>query len=108
MTLFLSININLIEYSDLIKNKNFISNSFKSRISLFNANYRLIGLVTQPSDDHFISYFENNKDLHENHKIGWFKYDDFAGYFNEIHNTEIALGNIRQTEGISLLIYLKI
>ena len=79
MTLVLSIKTNLNEYTELINNKKFINTTFKSRISLYNANYRLIGLIIQPCYDHFISYFEKIRDLHDNYNYRLYKYDAFIG-----------------------------
>ena len=48
MPLVLNINTNLNEFDYMIDNKQFINALFKNKIELIRANYKLIGLVTQP------------------------------------------------------------
>ena len=107
MPLILTINANVDHYNDLLSNKKFMNKIFKENIVLYKNNYKLIGLITQPIDDHFISYYENYTNIYNNIN-NWIKFDDLEGYFYAIKNTQIALMNVRNTEGISLLIYLKI
>ena len=44
----LSFNINISEYSLLLKKKDFINKIFKSNISVFHEKYDLLGFVTMP------------------------------------------------------------
>ena len=99
MPLKLTINANLDHYNDLLLNKNFINKIFKEKIVLYNNNYKLIGIITQPTEDHFISYYENYNNIYNNIN-NWFKFDDLEGYFYTIKNTQIALVNVRKTDGI--------
>jgi len=105
--LYYLINTNLATYDLLIKNKNFINRIMKRNIILYGQNYTLIGFITQPYPNHFISYFDcYNKEYQTNFKQ-WFKYDDMFGKIEKINNDVIALDNIMDTEGLSLFIYLK-
>lgn len=61
--LILSINTNINEFSTLLQKKDFINKVFKYNISLYHKNYKLISLVTAPTQNHFISYY---KCLNEN------------------------------------------
>ena len=42
---------------------------FKYKIVLYSNNYKLIGLITQPTDDHFISYYENHNNIYNNNVL---------------------------------------
>ena len=75
MPIILSFNINVTNYNELPKNKAFINKIFKVNIKLYETNYHLIGLVTQPSANHVVSYFNKNNGNN------WFKFDDFKGYY---------------------------
>ena len=55
----------------------------------------------------FIFYFKN---LNENLKLtpnDWFIYNDLKGIYKVLNNVEISLDNIRDSEGVALLIYIK-
>ena len=69
--------------------------------------FNLIGLITQPNASHFVAYFKNFDSKYINSMDLWYKYDDMIGFCKEINNPEINLYNIRSTEGIALLIYVK-
>ena len=103
----LSINTNLSTYDLLIKNKKFITRIFKRNIVLYGQKYTLIGFITQPYQNHFISYFVNYNKEYQISIKQWFKYDDMNGIIEKINNDFIALDNIMDTEGLSLFIYLK-
>ena len=90
-----------------MKYKDVINKIFTAEINLYGFNYQLIGLVTQPSVNHFIVYCKN---LNQNYKYSiddWFKYDDLDGAFKLIRNENLSFINIRNTEAISLIIYKK-
>ena len=108
MPLILSINTNLNEFDSMVDNKQFINALFKNKIELFGANYKLIGLMTQPYENHFKGYFINLNDKYDNSINKWFSFDDFKGIYIELKNKYITIDNIRSSEGICLLIYLKI
>ena len=108
MPLILTINTNLNEFDSMIDNKQFINALFKNKIELFGANYKLIGLMTQPHENHFKSYFINLNDKYDNSINKWFSFDDLKGIYIELKNQYITIDNIRSSEGICLLIYLKI
>ena len=108
MPLILTINTNLNEFDSMVDNKQFINALFKNKIELFGANYKLIGLMTQPYENHFKSYFINLNDKYDNSINKWFSFDDFKGIYIELKNQYITIDNIRSSEGICLLIYLKI
>ena len=55
----------------------------------------------------FNFYFKN---LNEHLKLtpnDWFIYDDLKGIYKVLNNVEISLDNIRDSEGVALLIYIK-
>ena len=52
-----------------MKYKDIINKIFTAEINLYGFNYQLIGLVTQPSVNHFIVYFKNlNQDYNNNNQ----------------------------------------
>ena len=105
--MILSINTNLATYDLLIKNKDSINKLFKREIIIYNQKYILIRFVTQPFQNHFISYFSNfNLNFNSSLNI-WYKYDDLKGTWQKINNEVIALNNIQESEGLALFIYLK-
>ena len=59
MPLILTINANVEHYNDLLLNKNFMNKILKEKIVLYSNNYKLIGIITRTTEDHFISYYEN-------------------------------------------------
>ena len=103
----LSINTNISDYSSLINKKDFINKIFKENIVLYQTNYLLIGFVTLPIQNHFICYFKClDKSYPESFNF-WFRFDDLKGKYIKINNFDFSINNIRETEPISLLIYLK-
>ena len=82
----LSINTNLSTYDLLIKNKKFITRIFKRNIVLYGQKYTLIGFITQPYQNHFISYFVNYNKEYQISIKQWFKYDDMNGIIEKINN----------------------
>lgn len=107
MPLILSIKTNINNFDDLLANKNFINKIFKNEIILYKQKYNLIGFVTQPYNNHFVAYLKNLNEHYINSLNIWFKFDDMNGIIKEIKNIVFALNNIRDSEGIVLLIYLK-
>ena len=108
LPLILSINTNLSNFNLLLKNKDFLNKIMKNEITLYGEKYLLLGFVTQPYQNHFASYFKNyNQEYSQNLNI-WFKYDDINGYIEKINNDFISLNNIRSSEGLSLLVYIKV
>ena len=107
MPQILSFNININDYSKLKKYTDFINKIFVNDISLYNTNYKLIAFVTQPKPKHFVGYFKNYFNKFSESLNNWFKYDDILGYYLELKNIEISLTNIRSSEAIVLLVYLK-
>ena len=107
LPLILSINTNLSNFNLLIKNKDFLNKIMKNEITLYGEKYLLLGFVTQPYQNHFVSYFKNYNQEYSKSLNIWFKYDDINGYIEKINNEFIALDNIRASEGLSLLVYIK-
>ena len=108
MPLILSLNTNINEFAELKKYSQFISNIFKkNEIILYETSYKLIGFVTQPSEKHFVAYFENCNEKYIECLKKWYKYDDLNSKYKVILNTEFALDNLRSGEGIALFVYLK-
>ena len=107
MPYILSINTNINDYAELIKYNDFINNIFKNEIKLYNIDYKLVGFVTQPSINHFVAYFENYNERYANSIKKWYKFDDLFPKYKEVKNIEFSLDNIRNGEGIALLIYLR-
>ena len=56
MPMILSINTNLNEFDYMLDKKHFINTIFKNKIELFGFSYNLIGLMTQPYENHFKSF----------------------------------------------------
>ena len=108
LPMFLSVNINLSNFDELSSTKIFIKNIFSNEIKIYNTDYQLIGFVTQPTDDHYVCYFENNNTLYNNSLNNWYKYNDEDGRIIKLNNIIFALENIRSTEATALLIYKKI
>ena len=92
-------------YCDKFKlvNKIFVSN-----INIYNRHYILIGFITQPSENHYVSYFQNFYDKYSYSINTWFKYNDMKGYYIELKNQELSIQNIKCTEPCALFVYLKI
>ena len=66
LPLILSINTNLSNFNLLIKNKDFLNKIMKKEIKLYGEKYLLIGFITQPYQNHFVSYFKNyNQDIYQ-------------------------------------------
>ena len=107
MPLILSLNTNINEFAELKKYSQFISKIFKNEIILYETSYKLIGFVTQPSEKHFVAYFENCNEKYIECLKKWYKYDDLNSKYKVILNTEFALDNLRSGEGIALFVYLK-
>ena len=107
MPQILSFNTNVNEYSRLKDYTEFINKIFLDNIILYNTSYKLIAFVTQPQPKHFVSYFKNYFSKFSLCLNNWFKYDDTIGHYKELKNIEISLPNIRSSEAIVLLIYLK-
>ena len=93
MTLILTINANVDHYNDLLLNKNFMNKIFKEKIVLNTNNNKLIGIITQPTEDQFISYYENYNNIYNNIN-NWIKLYDLDCYFYTIKN--INLGFIKK------------
>ena len=91
----------------MIKYKDFINKIFKYEVNLYDINYKLVGFVTQPSNNHFVAYFENNNERYPNCLKKWYKFDNLFHKYKKIKNNEFSLDNIRKGESISLLIYLR-
>ena len=108
LPLILSINTNLSNFNLLIKNKDFLNKILKNEIILYGEKYLLLGFVTQPYQNHFVSYFKNYNQEYSKSVNIWFRFDDINGYIEKINNDFIALSNIRSSEGLSLLVYIKI
>ena len=58
LPLILSINTNLSNFNLLIKNKDFVNKIMKKEIKLYGEQYSLLGFITQPYQNHFVSYFK--------------------------------------------------
>ena len=56
---------------------------------------------------HFVAYFEIYDVKYIDCVKKWYKYDDLNSKYKVILNTEFALDNIREIEGIVLFVYLK-
>ena len=108
MPLFLSINININDYSKLLSFIKFVNQIFLDNISIYKQNYKLIAFVTQPKPNHYVAYFENYYSRFSSSLKKWFHYDDLKGKFKELKNIELSLKNIREYEPVVLLLYLKI
>ena len=107
MPLIISISININDFNQLNSKRNFINKIFLKKVKLYNNNYNLIAFITQPSSNHYIGYFQN---LNVNYSISlnkWFKFNDMKGYFLELNYPDLSLDNIRSSETVALLIYLK-
>ena len=63
--------------------------------------------MTQPYENLFKSYFINLNEKFENSVNNWFSFDDLKGIYKELKNQYVTIDNIRSSEGICLLIYLK-
>ena len=107
MPLILSINININDYNQLNANRDFINNIFLKKVALYNYNYNLIAFITQASSNHYIGYFQNFNNKYSKSLNKWFKFNDIKGYFSELNNPDLSLDNIRSSETVALLIYLK-
>ena len=107
LPIILSINTNLSIFNFLNKNKDFLIKIKKNEITLYVEKYLLLGFVTQPYQNHFVSYFKNYNQEYAKSLNIWFKYDDINGYSEKINNDFIALDNIRSSEGLSLFVYVK-
>ena len=59
LPIILSINTNLSNFNLLNKNKDFLIKIMKNEITLYGGKYLLLGFVTQPYQNHFVSYFKN-------------------------------------------------
>ena len=55
----------------------------------------------------FIFYFKNLKEQLKLTPNDVFIYDDLKGIYKVLNNVEISLDNIRDSEGVALLIYIK-
>ena len=107
MPLILSINININDYNQLNANRDFINKIFLKKVTLYNYNYNLIAFITQASSNHYIGYFQNFNNKYSKSLNKWFKFNDIKGYFSELNNPDLSLDNIRSSETVALLIYLK-
>ena len=63
--------------------------------------------MTQPYKNNFKSYFINLNEKFENSVNNWFSFDDLKGIYKELKNQYVTIDNIRSSEAICLLIYLK-
>lgn len=108
LPIILSININVSNFVELSSTKIFINKIFTHNIKIYNTNYRLIGLVSQPNEDHYVCYFENKNIYYYDSLNLWYKYDDFNGVIIKLNNIIYALDNIRSTEAAALLVYIKV
>ena len=63
--------------------------------------------MTQPYENYFNSYFINLNEKFENSVNKWFSFDDLKGMCEGLKNQYVTIDNIRSSEGICLLIYLK-
>ena len=79
LPLILSINTNLSNFNSLIKNKDFLNKIMKKEIKLYGEKYSLLGFITQPYQNHFVSYFKNYNQEYAKSLNIWFKYDDING-----------------------------
>ena len=61
----------------------------------------------QPSSNHYIGYFQNFNKIYAISLNKWFKFNDMKGYISELNNPDLSLDNIRSSETVALLIYLK-
>ena len=107
MPLILSINININDCNQLNSNRDFINKIFLKKVTLYNYNYNLIAFITQASSNHYIGYFQNFNNKYSKSLNKWFKFNDIKGYFSELNNPDLSLDNIRSSETVALLIYLK-
>ena len=64
-------------------------------------------LIIQPSINHFVAYFENYNERYPNSIKKWYKFDDLYPKYKEVKNIEFSLNNIRNGEGVALLIYIR-
>lgn len=74
----ISINVNVDDFDDLKNNLGFINKYFKLTIEIYNNIYKLIGFITQPFRNHFISYFQDFNEDSKECLNSWYKYDDFV------------------------------
>ena len=107
MPQILSINLNINDYELLKQYQEFINRIFVPNINIYNRHYILIGFITQPSENHFVSYFQNFYDKYSYSINTWFKYNDMRGYYIELKNQEISIRNIKSSEPCVLFVYLK-
>ena len=107
MPMILSFNMNINDFKNLLSFKDFINRIFKEKILVNKLNYKLISFITQPKPNHFVAYFQNQYLRYTSSLLKWFRFDDMVGVYKEIKNVELSLSNIRQSEAITLLIYLK-
>ena len=87
LPLILSINTNLSNFNWLIKNKEFLNKIMKKEIKLYGEKYLLIGLITQPYQNNFVSYFKNYNQKYIKSLNMWFKFNNIKGYSEKINIT---------------------
>ena len=104
----LSINTNVNNLNELLSYKDFINKIFVNIISTNNIQYELIAFVTQPYENHYVSYFRNMDIKYNDSLLKWYKYDDLNGNYNEVKTADFGIYNIRSSEAICLLVYKKI
>jgi len=90
----LSINTNN-NLNELLSYKDFINKIFVNIISTNNIQYELIAFVTQPYENHYVSYFRNMNIKYNDSLLKWYKYDDLNGNYNEVKTADFGIYNIR-------------
>ena len=101
----LSINININDYSSLLKYNKRTVEIFTNNITIYDFEYKLIGFITLPNETHFFALFENYDDIYSSNLNQWFKFDDLVGYNVKINNIHFSLYNIYSTVALVLSIY---
>lgn len=86
LPLILSFNINVLNFSELSSTKYFINNILTNNIIIYNTNYQLISFVAQPSEDHYVCYFENNNIIYTDSINNWYRYDDTTVVIIKLNN----------------------
>ena len=103
----LSINTNINDFNELLKYKDFINKIFINTIYINDVEYELVGFITQPFENHFVTYFKNFNNIYKDSLLRWYKYNDMDGIIKEIKADSFGISNVRPSEAIALLIYKK-
>ena len=97
--LIISIYISM-NFNNLNKNQKKLKELFINDFKIKNRNYKLLGVILMPDENHFITIFKNLLN-HYNMKINsWYMHDDLNGYIkplddigfrNEVDNNKLLL-----------------